>query len=57
MTPKAFVQIALVGMLAVAALPAHAQERGREFGRGEPLRYDQRYHHNHYYPARGYAFA
>jgi len=57
---------ALAALLAGLALQAQAQERGERHGpeRGHPqvmheprFQLDQRYHHDHYYPPRGYAVA
>lgn len=45
---------ALLAALVLATAPAFAQDHDR--GRGE-LRFDRRYHHDHYYPAHGYAVA
>ena len=49
----------LIAAVCVAA-PAFGQDRyhDHQFERGQPpLRLDHRYHHDHYYPTRGYAFA
>ena len=49
----------MIAALCVGA-PAFAQDRYREHDidrGGPPLHLDQRYHHDHYYPTRGYAFA
>ena len=51
--------IALVIAATCFASPASSQDRYREheFERGgAPMRFDPHYHHDHYYPARGYAF-
>jgi hypothetical protein len=52
-------RLALAATLALAAVPAFAQDhdRGRDAGHREAMHFDRRYHHDHYYPARGYAVA
>jgi hypothetical protein len=60
MNDKTKASLALLITFGCLAGPAFAQDRYREheFDRGSaPMRLDQRYHHDHYYPARGYAFA
>jgi len=46
---------AVLGALALAHLPAHADPRHGDYRRGgDPWRFDPRYSHNHYYPSVGY---
>jgi len=59
MTFRIKTSLALLIALGGVGLPAFAQDRYRdhEFDRNAPpMRFDQHYHHDHYYPARGYAF-